>query len=251
MDIEDVFGDYQNGNYNVGNNSTAANDFLTSTETKMGGGSNPNGSGQKPPKPPKQKKKGGGGIIVFLLLVLILVGAFAFLYFKTDILSSLFNKSTPKESFMNTISVGVKEYSSIGKTAIGKINTEGDMTVEGSYQTKGTNTNTKYEYSASKKDGYLGINVKDLIDVVVTDDTLYLGDSTLEADKKYIGIRNENLDKVYKTFFSTANSTYNMPSSITANSSNVIPGENLKKNIANIISNDFNDTFTEDKFVKE
>ena len=261
MDIEDVFGDYQNGNYNVGNNSTAANDFLTSTETKMGGGSNPNGSGQKPPKPPKQKKKGGGGIIVFLLLVLILVGAFAFLYFKTDILSSLFNKSTPKESFMNTISVGVKEYSSIGKTAIGKINTEGDMTVEGSYQTKGTNTNTKYEYSASKKDGYLGINVKDLIDVVVTDDTLYLGDSTLETDKKYIGIRNEGLDKVYENFFENGSSSgtglvnvnaeVKVPDSVTLTADNIIPSEKLKNNVLKIVSDDFNSAFEEDRFLKE
>jgi len=253
MDIEDVFGDYQNGNYNVGNNSNAANDFLTSTETKMGGGSNQNGSGQKPPKPPKQKKKGGGGIIVFLLLILILLGAFAFLYFKTDVLSSLLKKSTPKESFMSTISAGVKEYSSIGKTARSKIITDGDMTIDGSYQTKGTGTgtDTKYEYSASKKDGYLGVNVKGMLDVVVSDNTLYLGDSSLEADKKYIGLRNENLDKVYETFLASENSNYEMPSSITINGNQAALYETIKNNIATIVSNDFNNAFAEEKFVKE
>ena len=87
MDMNDLFGDYQNGNYS----SQAKQEHPLHQNDFSYGHENDNVKGKKN-KGPKQKKKGGGFKVFLLLLLIIAIAAGgAYVYIFTDTFR------TPKE----------------------------------------------------------------------------------------------------------------------------------------------------------
>ena len=78
MDMNDLFGDYQNGNYSAPQTSTPMQ------ENNFNSYANGNVKGNKKTKAPKAKKGGFGFILVLLFIIAIAGGGF-YVYAYTDV----------------------------------------------------------------------------------------------------------------------------------------------------------------------
>lgn len=203
MDMNDLFGDYQNGNYSAPQTSTPMQ------ENNFNSYANGNVKGNKKTKAPKAKKGGFGFILVLLLIIAIAGGGF-YVYAYTDVFR------TPKELMakylMNMIEV-VEKTTPISKQIAEK--TTGTSIVDGSLKIPaavalGINSidvDMQADYDKDMAEFKIGTKLagQDMdISIIANKDEVAVGSSLIDLsadyDKKYVGVKNENLKNFAKIF---------------------------------------------------
>lgn len=206
MDMNDLFGDYQNGNYSAPQTSTPMQ------ENNFNSYANGNTKGNKKTKDPKapKAKKGGFGFILVLLLIIAIAGGGFYVYAYTDVFR------TPKELMakylINMVEV-VENTTPLSKQIAEK--TTGTSIVDGSLKAPaatemGINSidvDMQADYDKEMAELKIGTKLagQDMdISVITNKDKMAVGSSLVDLsadyDKKYIGVKNENLKNFAKIF---------------------------------------------------
>ena len=222
MDMNDLFGDYQNGNYSSQakeGNSLHQNDFSYGHE-------NDNVKGKKP----KQKKK-GGGFKIFLLLVLIIaiVAGGAYVYIFTDTFR------TPKELMGKYMMLMVAESEAITpistqimEKGTGTATVDGKLTVlleeasEGYMDDVDVNVDFAIDYDKSQSEIKVDTEIEEQkydFSILTNKNAMAIGSSLVDISEeyngaKYVGIKNENLKDLAKKFEVDSETLKMVPDSI-------------------------------------
>lgn len=206
MDMNDLFGDYQNGNYSSQKASTPMqeNDFNNTV----------NNNSNVKTKAPKQKKGGGGKVFLILLLLALIAGGAFYVYAYTDVFR------TPKE-LMGKYMINMFEQTEamtpisnqITEKDTGTAIVDGTLTLlfkelsEGYMDDIDVNVNMEVDYDNSKAEFSINTEYEEeKIDfsVVTNENKIAVGTNLIDISEdfdgaEYVGIKNENLKSLFKT----------------------------------------------------
>ena len=209
MDMNDLFGDYQNGNYS----SQAKEHPLHQNDFSYG--QNEQNNKNKKEKGPKQKKKGGGLVVLLLLIILGLVGGGAYVFLCTDAFK------TPKQlmgKYMLTMVAASENNTPISNQIIlkekGTATVDGTLTVllkelsDGLMEDVKVDVDLAADYDADFTNLRINTTLEEQkynVSLLTNKDIIAIGSDLvdLSADydgAKYVGIKNENLKEFAKKF---------------------------------------------------
>ena len=210
MDMNDLFGDYQNGNY-----SSKAKEHPLHQNDFSYGQNEENNKKSKKTKGPKQKKKGGGLVVLLLLIILGLVGGAAYAFFYTDTFK------TPKQlmgKYMLTMVAASENNTPISNQIVlkekGTATVDGTLTIllkelsDGLMEDVKVDVDLAADYDADFTNLRINTTLEEQkynVSLLTNKDIIAIGSDLvdLSADydgAKYVGIKNENLKEFAKKF---------------------------------------------------
>ena len=222
MDMNDLFGDYQNGNYS----SQAKEGHPLQQNDFSYGHENDNVKGKKP----KQKKK-GGGFKIFLLLVLILAiaagGAYVYLFtdtFRTpkELMVKYMMLMVAESEGMTPISTQIMEKETGTATVDAKLTLLLEETSDGYMDDVNVNVDFDIDYDKSQSEIKIDTEIEEQkydFSILTNKNAMAIGSSLVDISEeyngaKYVGIKNENLKDFAKKFEVDSETLKMIPDSI-------------------------------------
>lgn len=222
MDMNDLFGDYQNGNYSSQakeGNTLHQNDFSYGHE-------NDNVKGKKT----KQKKK-GGGFKIFLLLVLIIAivagGAYVYIFtdtFRTpkELMGKYMMLMVAESEAITPISTQIMEKETGTATVDGKLTVLLEEASEGYMDDVDVNVDFAIDYDKSQSEIKVDTEIEEQkydFSILTNKNAMAIGSSLVDISEeyngaKYVGIKNENLKDLAKKFEVDSETLKMVPDSI-------------------------------------
>ena len=211
MDMNDLFGDYQNGNYS----SQAKQEHPLHQNDFSYGHENDNVKGKKT-KGPKQKKK-GSGFKVFLLLLLIIAiaagGVYVYIFtdtFRTpkELMGKYMMLMVAESENMTPISTQIMEKETGTAIVDGKLTVLLDEASEGYMDDIDVNVDFTVDYDKEQAEFKVDTVYEEQkydVSILTNKNALAIGSTLVDISEEYngaefVGIKNENLKDFAKKF---------------------------------------------------